>query len=254
MPYSELADLDGVVPGASVGWLLPNGDPDDLYTPLSVKACNEIHGIIGWGTATPVVDSGLAMSLAEIEALLIAHRLASGVYAARDQEGGETYRGQFRGRAVGILEQLIFPASASVPAPVPGFTVPAGLTLGVEVFDGFTAPAQWLVVVTKTGTVSVVGGLTVGDAELSVWNSRDDSRVTWSLSSSVSWPTRAAADDVRGLNYQVRLSMGYDEAQPGAATLTAGDAWSFRSFSRWRKRMHRGLRMVDTRRGGSGRI
>jgi len=237
--YSVYTDLDSIVPGASTGWLFASADVATEYPKLAEPAYNEINGFLAYGTATPVTDTDLLPSLREIECLLVAHRRASALYATRDQEASEGFRSDFRARAMGVLNTLVFPASVSVPEKTPASFDAGDRELAVSVFDGFTAPGRWLLVCTNPGAAA--------DAQLSLWSSRADSYVaTWKLSDGLSWPVDVdPLADPRGLYRQLRLTI------TGSADFAEGDAWSFRTYGRWKRKLKRGIRMIDTRRSGA---
>jgi len=226
------------VPGASTGQLFKAVDVATEYPILAEYAARDIDGFIGFGTATPVTDATVANQLKQVEALLVVHSRASAVYAARDQENGEPYRAGFRIRAMGLLDNIIFPATATAPAKDPGFSA-ADRTLVVATFNDYTTPGRWLVICQTAGGEDV--------AVLGVWDARADNWSSWPLSDGLTWPTTQAAADPRGaLQHQLLLTVA------GTGDFKVGDTWRFRTFGKWKKKgMHRGVRMVDTRRRGS---
>jgi len=238
MAYSDTDDFVKCVPDGGTDWFFAEASFAADYAALSALASQEIDSLIGMGTATPVTDTTAKASLAEVEALLVAHRRAEALYATRDQEASELYRSQFRVRAMGILNDLIFPASATTPEELPGFVGSHGLT--VEVYDGMTAGALWLVVCEAAGTHQT--------ARFRVWNRKTDSSAPWNLAeNSGIYPVRTAADDPRGESYQIRLSI----SESGSTAFAVGDGWTFRTYSRWKRRMRRRIRFVKNRRRGA---
>lgn len=225
MPISALSDSDdftALIPGAGDDYLYPAASYTADYLEDAKKAAREIRAYVIKGSAYPPTDPDVLEQLKEVETLLVAHRRFSSLYASRGINDETEYRQNWRSRAMGLLNQIEFPASFTTPAKGNPFS--GSHDLGVQVFNDFTASALWSVICTKAGTHST--------AAFRVWNRRNDQSEIWDLGSSPTWPKTHPSDDPLCATYQVKLSI----TENGGDDFDTGDHWTFRTWSRWSRR------------------
>jgi len=230
--YSTTADLLELIPDATGIHLFDSDTFTADYDALASGAYDEINSFIGQGTATPS-----SQDLAEVEAMLVAHRRVTAVYGSVDQEGSEPFRQNWKKRAYELLSNWIFPACASTPVQNPEFTGDG--TISVSVFDHWTADGNWMVRCSTAGTTGAV---------FQVWCSRWPSRYMTYTLTDTTFPGDSYINtgDPLGLALQLRITI-----TPGSTAFAVGDTWTFRTYSRWKKGQKKSnFRMVDTRRSG----
>lgn len=227
--YSNPSDLIEIIPDAS-GTLFPASSYDTDYAALAAGAYQEINSYIGDHTATPTSED-----MSEIEAMLVAHRRMTAVYATNEQDGSNSFRQSFKSRAYELLDDHIFPASASTPVQMDGFTGDG--TIAVSVVDGWTADAKWHVRCSQGGSSPV----------FQIWWSRDPNGIYYyDVNSHVQFPQDSTRNtgDPWCLASQIVITI-----TPGDTAFAVGDTWVFRTYSKWKKNHKKGIRMLDATRG-----
>lgn len=229
--YSTQADLQRLVPNAS-GSLIAGSEFNDVWEEFAIDASGEIEDHIGFRTATPSSED-----LAEVEAHLVAHRAVTARYQAVDQDSSNTFRQNFKERAYELLDNHIFPATASTPVPIQDFSVTGSQAISVTVYDEYTQDAQWI------AKCITAGGAT---ASFEIWNSVD--RIGWlyDLGAESQFPNATHIDSAsaEALIKSIKVVITGDDANP----FTKGDTWVWRTYSRKRTRKIQGIGSIPIQR------
>ena len=152
---------------------------------------------------------------------MIAFRAVSARYQAIDQEASDDFRKDFKNRAYALLDNWVFPASASTPVQSPVFV--GGGSITVTVFDDWTRDSRWMVRCIAAGGAGAV---------FEVYRSRDEVNFTYDLGSMTQFPDDSTVDSgsPTGLVTEIRITV-----TASGDNFAVGDFWTFRTFSKWRR-------------------
>jgi hypothetical protein len=229
--YSTTADLIAIVPNAS-GSLIASATFDADWLVLADDAYREVNDYIVDGTAVPSGED-----LAEVEALLVAHRAVTARYQAIDQEASDDFRQDFKKRAYELLDGWEFPASYSTAIQSSGFV--GGGSIALTVYDDWTNDGKWM------ARCITAGG---ADAVFQVWRTSVTGTQTWTydLGSMTQFPDDSVLEsgNPEGLATQIRI-----EVTASGNDFALGDFWLWRTHANWRKKRKKGPRFIKLVRG-----